>query len=155
MLLGEAIILQYLQLPPSHNLNMNTTSIIYIIDDDSDDQEFLIEALKEIEPSIECYTAINGQEGLNRLETGAVAFPSMIFLDLNMPRIDGRKFLIAIKKHSKFRLIPVIIYTTSADQNDNDEMIQLGALDYLIKQPDFAALKENLSRIFLLVDGLV
>lgn len=121
---------------------------VYIIDDDLDDQAFLIEAIKEIEPSIECYTAMNGQEGLNRLDVSAVPFPSLIFLDLNMPRIDGRKFLIEIKKRSKFCSIPVIIYTTSTNQKDRDEMMQLGAADYVIKQADFSLLKENLHAIF-------
>jgi hypothetical protein len=53
---------------------MNTT-ITHIIDDDLDDQRFLIEAIKDIAPSIDCYTAVNGQEGLQKLETGSIPFP--------------------------------------------------------------------------------
>ena len=110
-----------------------------------------MEALREVEPLIECYTALNGQEGLQRLETNVVPFPSLIFLDLNMPRIDGRKFLTVIKEHPKFGSIPVVIYTTSDNEKDRDELMDLGATDYLVKQADFSALKEELSRILSLV----
>lgn len=127
---------------------MNTTPTIYIIDDDPDDQNLLIEAIKEINLSIECYTAMNGQEGLNRLETGTVPFPSLIFLDLNMPRIDGRKFLATIKQHPKFNTIPVVIYSTSTNQMERNEMLQLGAADYIAKHADFSLLKANLVVIF-------
>jgi CheY-like chemotaxis protein len=65
--------------------------IVYIMDDDPDDQEFLIQALKDLDPSIECFTAKNGQEGLHKLETAAIPLPFLIFLDLNMPRINGRQ----------------------------------------------------------------
>ncbi len=127
---------------------MNTPTIIYIIDDDLDDQFFLIESIKEIDLSIECWTAMNGQEGLNRLETNAVPFPDLIFLDLNMPRTDGRKFLTAIKKHPKFKSIRVVIYTTSDNERDRYEVVKLGATDYLVKQSDFSLLKNNLAKLF-------
>ena len=130
---------------------MLNPSTIYIIDDDIDDQNFLIEAIKEIDPLVKCYTATNGQEGLNKLVTNAIPIPSIIFLDLNMPRIDGRKFLIEIKKIPQFQSIPVVIYTTSTNQKDKDEMQQLGATDYISKQADFWLLKENLLAIFSLI----
>ena len=131
---------------------MPTTKTIFIIDDDSDDQFSLVEAIKEIDVSMECYTAMNGQEGWQRLETRSIPQPSLIFLDLNMPRIDGRRFLTAIKNHPQYKSIPVIIYTTSSNLKDREEMMQLGAADYLIKQPDFSTLKEDLYTIFSLVE---
>ena len=127
-------------------------TIIYIIDDDLDDQDFLIEAIKDIDLSIQCYTAINGQEGLQKLETSLIPYPSLIFLDLNMPRVDGRKFLAAIKSHAQFKSIPVVIYTTSSDPGDREEMMKLGAMDYIVKQSDFALLKENVLTLFSLVE---
>lgn len=131
---------------------MNTTLIIYIIDDDLDDQGFLIEAIKDIDQTIECYTANNGHEGLKKLETNAIPFPSLIFLDLNMPRTNGRKFLTAIKQHPKFKSIPVVIYTTSDNGKDRYELMDLGAEDYLVKQSDFALLKTNMATIISRVE---
>ena len=142
----------YLSLTTPDNLNMNISNVVYIIDDDPDDQDFLIDAIKEIDPSINCYTALNGQEGLRKLETDAIPFPSAIFLDLNMPRINGRKFLTLIKEHPRFKSIPTIIYTTSENSKEREELQLLGASDYLVKQSDFVLLKENLVKIFSLVN---
>ncbi|MGZ5246091.1 MAG: response regulator [Flavitalea sp.] len=127
---------------------MNNTHIVYIIDDDADDQDFLIEAINDIDSSIKCYTACNGQEGLRKLETEAIPFPSMIFLDLNMPRINGHKFLVTIKNHPLLKSIPVIIYTTSENSKEREELQQLGAMDYLVKQAEFSILKDHLLKIF-------
>ena len=77
---------------------MTKPSIFYIIDDDRDDQDYLITALKEIDPDSECFTAFNGQEGLRKLEMGFIPIPSVIFVDLNMPRVNGKQFLLAMKK---------------------------------------------------------
>jgi CheY-like chemotaxis protein len=79
---------------------MTKASIFYIIDDDRDDQDYLIAALKEIDPNTEYFTAFNGQEGFRKLELGLIPIPSVIFLDMNMPRVNGRQFLMAMKKKS-------------------------------------------------------
>ena len=105
--------------------------------------------INEIDISIECYTAMNGQEGLHKLITNEIPHPSLIFLDLNMPRINGHKFLTTIKKHPDFKSTPVVIYSTSSNKKDKDEMMQSGEKDYLVKQTDYALLKENVSRIIL------
>lgn len=130
---------------------MNISNVVYIIDDYPNDQEFLIDAIKEIDSSINCYTALNGQEGLRKLESDVVPFPSIIFLDLNMPRINGRKFLALIKDHPRFKSIPIIIYTTSENSKERDELQLLGASDYMVKQSDFSLLKENLIKTLSLV----
>jgi CheY-like chemotaxis protein len=67
----------------------------------------------------------------------------------------GADFLTTIKKHPKFSSIPVIIYTKSDNQRDKDEMPQLNAAAYIVKQPDIIALKEILSRVLSLVAGRV
>jgi CheY-like chemotaxis protein len=127
---------------------MPKPTVLYIIDDDREDRDFLIEALKEIDPSIEFFTAINGQEGLKKLNTNSIPIPSIIFLDLHMPRINGKQFLIEIQNDAAYNSIPVIIYTTSSNQKEIDEMMQLGATGYLVKQWDYTVLKEKLNAIF-------
>lgn len=126
---------------------MSASKVIYIIDDDADDQDFLIEALKGIDSSFQFFTASNGQEGLKKLHKGIIPLPSLIFLDLNMPRFDGRRFLLEIKLDSHFASIPVIIYTTSLYQKDKDELKTMGVVAYVEKQADPFALKELLSGI--------
>ena len=130
---------------------MTTPNVIFVVDDDLDDQELLIEALREIDSTIECFTAINGQEGLKKLESKSIPLPSLIFLDLNMPRVNGRKFLHEIKNNPLLQSIPVIIYSTSSNPRDMEELQHLGATDYLVKQVDFSILKEKLRTILSMV----
>ncbi len=126
---------------------MITPKVIYIIDDGPDDQALLIRALKKIDAAIECFTADNGQEGLLKLENGTISFPNLIFLDLNMPRINGKKVLFELKNNPLFNFIPVVIYTTSSSQKDKDDAKLLGASDYLVKQIDPSDLKSMLTGI--------
>ncbi len=130
---------------------MNKPTVFYIIDDDTDDQNFLIEALKELYPLIECFTAFNGQEGLKKLNSNDFPNPSLIFLDLNMPKISGRQFLYEIKNHPRLKHIPIIIYTTSSHQKDMDDLKKLGASDYLVKATDHMTLMEKLNTILPVV----
>ncbi len=122
---------------------------IYIIDDDADDRDFLTDVLKELYPGIECFTASNGQEGLKKLETGAVPLPSLIFLDLNMPRLNGRQVLARLKADPAWQAVPVFIYTTSSNQKEIEELKALGAADYVVKQADDSLLKEALLKAAL------
>lgn len=126
---------------------MNNPINVYVIDDDEDDQRFLIEALKEINPLIKCYTAMNGQEGLIKLETNTIPAPSIIFLDFNMPRYNGRQVLVKLKSRPDFKGIPVVIHSTSINEKDVDELKALGAADYLVKQFDYSILKEEVGKI--------
>lgn len=130
---------------------MTKPTIVYIIDDDSDDQDFLIGALKDLDSSIACFTAKNGEEGLQKLETAAIPFPSLIFLDLKMPRVNGRQVLFELKNDPEYRNIPVIIYSTSSNEKDRAELKSLGAIDYLVKQSDDYILKKELEKILLAV----
>ena len=126
---------------------MQTSSVFFIVDDDTDDQEFLIEALNEIDSSISFFTAKNGQEGLLKLEIKAIPFPSLIFVDMNMPRVNGNHFLTQLKNDPLFQSIPVIIYSTSSNKKEMDEIMKLGAAGYLVKQSDYLVLKEQLQTI--------
>ena len=120
---------------------------LYIVDDDPDDHIFLIEALTIINPSLQYSTALNGQEGLQKLRAKITSLPSLIFLDLHMPKINGKQFLIEMNKDPALKYIPVIIYSTSADTNEIQEMKRLGAKDYLVKQSDSQALQGQLRSI--------
>ncbi len=119
----------------------------FIIDDDIDDQELFIEAAGEVDGSIQCFTASNCEEALDMLKTGKIRLPDLIFLDLNMPRLNGKQCLAEIKKESNLRDIPVIIYSTSSEQRDIEETSRLGAAYFLTKPNKFEELCKALSYI--------
>ena len=70
---------------------------IMIVDDDDDDREFFCEAIEKIDSSINCVTIENGEKALQYLKDAQQVMPDYIFLDLNMPKIDGKECLIQIK----------------------------------------------------------
>jgi CheY-like chemotaxis protein len=117
----------------------------FIVDDDTDDKELFIEAVNEIDDSIECISASNCEEALQILKSGDIALPDVIFLDLNMPRLNGKQCLIELKKTAHLSNIPVIIYSTSSEKKDIDETTRLGAAHFLTKPNKFDELCKALS----------
>ena len=115
-----------------------------IVDDDSDDYDFFCEAVSEIDSEARCFTAINGEDALKKLRIMAPQLPDFIFLDLNMPRMDGRECLLELKKDIKLRNIPVIIFTTSSAQKDIDDTMATGATYFLTKPSDFQSLRNTI-----------
>jgi CheY-like chemotaxis protein len=69
-----------------------------IIDDDLDDTDIFCEALKEVDPSVKCLIAKDGEEALNLLNN-LIVLPELIFLDINMPRMDGKTCFKEIKRN--------------------------------------------------------
>jgi CheY-like chemotaxis protein len=91
------------------------TKTFILADDDTDDIELFCNALKEIDKSIHCKQALNGLQLLNTLLDSSNSKPDIIFLDINMPVMNGWKCLQALKDDEKTKDIPVIIYTTSSE----------------------------------------
>lgn len=120
------------------------TSVL-LIDDDIDDRMIFGEVLKELAPDINYHEAINGEDALAKLSHDFI--PDLIFLDLNMPRINGKQFLAEIRQLDHLKHIPVIIYTTSSHDSDKKETRQLGASYFLTKPNSLHELTHTLSRI--------
>jgi len=121
--------------------------VFFIADDDPDDRELFIEALRTIDPDCDCITATDGEDALYKLSNGLEQLPDFIFLDLNMPRVNGRECLAIIKKIGKFDQIPVIIYSTSAEEKDIEQTTKSGAAYFLQKPNRFEDLSKALSNI--------
>lgn len=126
---------------------MNLAKLFFIADDDPDDRELFTEALKQIDTSCQCITALDGEEALDKLLYELESLPDFIFLDLNMPRTNGKECLATIKKDDRFTNIPVIIYSTSSDKKEQEESIQLGAAFFLQKPNRFDDLTRALANI--------
>lgn len=110
----------------------------FLIDDDADDQEIFLSVLEKVAPAIRCYTASNGQEAIEKLIKEEVK-PDVIFLDLNMPLMNGKQFLKACRVREECKNIPVIILSTSSDRATIEETRQLGARDYITKPERYSA----------------
>ncbi len=118
---------------------------ILVVDDDEDDQMLFKEALKQINSLVNCEIAFNGAEALAKLKTMPV--PDIIFLDLNMPVMNGFECLRAIKKEQIFQDIPVIIFTTANDNATIEQSRKLGATAFFHKPIDFNNLLNKLQQL--------
>jgi CheY-like chemotaxis protein len=120
-------------------------SILYI-DDDEEDREIFKEALRAIDPSIICNAVSDGKQGLNTLEE-LVVVPDFIFVDVNMPVMNGKQFLKELKKTVRLRSIPVIMYSTTSQPTEIQEYAKLGAYEFLVKPSSFKKVCEVLANI--------
>jgi CheY-like chemotaxis protein len=96
------------------------TTILYI-DDDQDDLLIFEESVSCLYPEITLYKAQSSEAGmdiLNQLESENKPFPSLIMIDMNMPKMNGKETLRQIRNNPKWQEIPVAIFTTSANADD-------------------------------------
>ena len=115
-----------------------------LIDDDQDDQLIFRDAVYTVNPDLQCELASSCMEALKQLE---VFSPDLIFMDLNMPVMNGFDCLVYLKNKSDLRDIPVIIFTTSKNLSDINRTRQLGARWFMTKPDDFTVLCKKLNRI--------
>lgn len=104
-------------------------------------------AIQDIDPTLRCETAESGLEALHMLRA-MDKLPDLIFLDLNMPIMNGKQFLTEAKKDVQLKDIPVIILSTSSDLTTKSETIQLGASDFITKPNKLSLLESRLRSIF-------
>ena len=120
----------------------------FLIDDDEDDYEIFKMALHEIDPAIMLNYAYNGFEALEKLRQDHLLVPHFIFIDWNMPKMNGRQCLEEIKKNERLKNVPVYIYSTSSDPRAIEETRRLGASDFIVKPSSISTLVNILARIF-------
>lgn len=121
--------------------------LITLADDDEDDRLFFIDAFEELKINTIVNTVNNGRELLNFLNEPDTILPNIIFLDLNMPILNGIESLKEIKLNEKFKDIVIAIYSTSSSDQDVEDTFVLGANIYIKKPSNFNQLKKALSDI--------
>lgn len=122
---------------------------VLFIDDDEDDKLVFGTALNTIDKEIVYLTASDGIEALRILNEDLVILPDLIFLDLNMPKMDGFTCLDHIKKSSDLRSIPVHILSTSTNPRDMERARVLGAEKFITKPTSYSGLIEALKGSFV------
>ncbi|MFD2570569.1 response regulator [Spirosoma soli] len=128
---------------------MNPPITCFLIDDDEDDQEIFALALKKVSSSIACSFADDGTDALRKLQQDETFTPQYIFLDLNMPGMNGKQCLSELKKINRLQHTPIIIYSTSSESKDVQETQQLGASGFITKPALVSALSNQLAELIL------
>jgi CheY-like chemotaxis protein len=123
--------------------------VVLNIDDDPEDMEIFYKAVKTVNPLAKCLLARDAKEALHILRDAII--PDYIFLDIQMPMMDGKTVLAELRQNKKLESVPVIMYSTKINPSETDEYSALGATQFLNKHNDFrslcSALESLLKRI--------
>jgi two-component system, response regulator len=112
--------------------------VIFLVEDDPDDEMLAIRALKKNNILNRVVVAHDGEEALKTLyDTQPAIRPTIIILDIKLPKIDGLQVLKQIRSHPKTKLLPVVILTSSKEERDLVESYSIGCNSYIRKPVNF------------------
>lgn len=116
--------------------------VILYVDDDPDDTELFCEVVKERHPEFTVKAANNGFEAIKQLHKGKSnhQLPCLIVMDINMPIFNGKDAMLQIKRDNQFKTIPIVMFTTSPKQPDDEIFVQHG-VDIIQKPASYDLLK--------------
>jgi CheY-like chemotaxis protein len=122
--------------------------IILLVEDNADDEELCIRALRRSQIKNEIVVAHDGVEAVQYLlDEGRGERPHLVLLDLKLPRMDGLEVLRRLRADERTRTMPVVVLTTSDEQRDLVESYNVGANSYIRKPVDFNQFSEAVRTI--------
>jgi CheY-like chemotaxis protein len=124
--------------------SMSSPTTILLVEDDQDDQDLFIMALSGIKEETLFAIAINGKEAIEWLHT-SLSLPAVIFMDINMPVMDGMECLSEIAKDPLINSIPVVMLSSDIHQRERAQ--QLGAVAFIEKPNSTLILQQELENI--------
>lgn len=131
---------------------MKTKRPLLLAEDNEVDAETVRRSLQDLKVKNPLERAKNGEEALAYLRDGSKEKPCLILLDLKMPRMDGIEFLKVVKQDEKLRRIPVVVFTTSMEEQDKVNSFNLSVAGYVIKPVGYKQFIEVMKTIGLSLD---
>ncbi|HEY9008904.1 response regulator [Ohtaekwangia sp.] len=127
---------------------MNNIVEILLVEDNPDDAELAIRALKKHNLANNLLHLQDGEEALNFIFSSDVnSMPKIILLDIKMPKVDGIEVLRKIKSDEQRKIIPVVVLTSSKEERDIIETYKLGVNAYIVKPVAFEKFVSAVSEI--------
>lgn len=127
---------------------MQSESIFVLLaDDDEDDRQFFSDAFEELKMKTAVKMVTDGEELMQYLNNSENRLPHVLFLDINMPRKNGRECLKEIRSNKELKELSIAMYSTSSSEKDIEETFIQGANVYINKPSDFGDLKRILSEV--------
>jgi len=128
---------------------------ILVVDDDEDDQTFILRAFRKIGVTDPIHAVSGGNEAIAYMkgegkyaDRTKFAYPTFILTDLKMPNGDGFAVLYFLKSHPDWAVIPTVVFSASADLDDIKKSYLLGASSYHVKPHDPGRLHEQLAVLY-------
>jgi len=128
---------------------MKNLKPILLVEDDSVDAMTIKRALKELNVTNQLVHSVDGEQALEYLRADDNKKPCVILLDLNMPKMNGIEFLHAVKEDEKLKKTPVVVLTTSNEQNDITTSFRFSVAGYMVKPVDYKKFVEAIRAINL------
>ncbi|MCD9017676.1 response regulator [Parachryseolinea silvisoli] len=125
--------------------------LILYAEDDIEDFDFFSEILQEFNPKATALNAVNGLQAIEILQELTV-LPNAVFLDVNMPTMDGKACLKALKGDETLKAIPVYVYSTGVSPRDIEQCMQLGAAAVITKPLSLDEARTSLGKVFAQLD---
>ncbi|MGB3606261.1 MAG: response regulator [Psychroserpens sp.] len=119
-----------------------TNKHIMLVDDDEDDRMIFRDILGELGTNVKFDTANNGETAL-RLLANFINLPDIIFIDINMPKIDGQECLIRMRQNKRYDDVLLVMYSTSSNPIIIEQLMTFGANGYIIKPCAYNVLRET------------
>ena len=131
-------------------MNLKQLNIL-LADDDIDDCAFFKKAVEDFPISTYCTAVHDGEQLMKQLTNETNELPNVLFLDLNMPRKNGFECLSEIKLNKKLKQLPVIIFSTSFDQEVVNVLYENGAQYFIRKPSDFLQYQKIIKQALTLI----
>jgi len=128
---------------------MRSSKPILLVEDDRVDTMTVKRALKDLKVTNQLICTINGEEALEYLRNDSNKKPCVILLDLNMPKMNGVEFLRIAKADKELKKIPVVMLTTSEEEQDVVESFDLGVAGYIVKPTNYKKFVEAIRAVDL------
>jgi CheY-like chemotaxis protein len=119
----------------------------FLVDNDIEDQEIFILALREIDPLITCMVADGAMSAIDKFSSDRSIIPKFIFIDMNMPLMNGIECLQELRKLEHLKEIPIYMYSAAEDKRVLSQVKILGATDFIIKPSSFRGLVDLLEKL--------
>lgn len=124
---------------------------VLLVEDNPDEERLALRALKSVGLPLDVVVLRDGHEALQhiaRLEAEADAqIPSLVLLDLKLPKVGGIEVLRRLREGDRFRHVPVVVCSSSDEESDVASSMALGANEYLRKSVDYAQFSDSIRRV--------
>ncbi|OJV14774.1 MAG: response regulator [Dyadobacter sp. 50-39] len=119
---------------------------ILLVDDDVDDQEIFLLTMQDTGAGVNCEFACDGIQALEKLG-GNSYNPHLIFIDINMPKMNGMELLAELKQNPRLTGTPIYMYSTSDQKEIVTKCMELGASGFMKKSPDIEELRKGFTQL--------
>jgi CheY-like chemotaxis protein len=131
---------------------MDTTKLIYLVDDDQDDRFFIRSALQESGVKVNIVEVENGLDLIKLIQQNDSPLPALILLDMNMPKMNGLETTSALRADPHIQQVPIVMISTSANHTLIESAYEVGVNDFMPKPStfeEFSSLGSQLAHRFL------